>query len=130
MNSLTSLALLVFVASAFLLVEAGRNGRGKQVREKIPDEDEYVGSVEECATTNERNCSYHRRQGCDCMPPLPNGRNRFLNYFYSPKKNRCFLSPAGLDSGCNSFENEDDCWRECVRKKPRSKRVVGKQKKN
>uniref|UniRef100_A0A023FFB1 Putative secreted protein n=1 Tax=Amblyomma cajennense TaxID=34607 RepID=A0A023FFB1_AMBCJ len=117
MRSLTSLALLAFIAGTVVLVAAAK-GR-KRVIEMSIEEEDFVGSGNECRLNKKGICP---RTACYCRPPLSTYiREDGDRYFFSDTHNQCVKSKDNLGDGCNSFKSMAECKQKCVRKRPAMK---------
>uniref|UniRef100_A0A023FPZ3 Putative tick kunitz 82 n=1 Tax=Amblyomma cajennense TaxID=34607 RepID=A0A023FPZ3_AMBCJ len=111
MSNLPFLTLLAFIAGSLLLVEA--TVRGRERRQVVLNES-YFEESEYCHLKEGESCLY--TEGCTCKPPPTKGYIRERHFFFSPEHGRCFKHPRDIGTGCNSFEKEIDCYRQCERK--------------
>uniref|UniRef100_A0A0C9S478 Putative secreted protein n=1 Tax=Amblyomma americanum TaxID=6943 RepID=A0A0C9S478_AMBAM len=110
MNCLTSLTLLALISGTLLLVAAAHTGREHQ---SLYLNMSYFTETQ-CKLPENGQCEY--TDACFCYPPFGSGRIRTKSYFYSPQHKKCIRASNGIGLGCNSFEDPNECFKQCARK--------------
>uniref|UniRef100_A0A023FSX3 Secreted protein n=1 Tax=Amblyomma cajennense TaxID=34607 RepID=A0A023FSX3_AMBCJ len=122
MSSLTSLALVAFIASTLLLVEAAKDAKKARPGEPLVLKLSYFHDCKE----PQGKCN--DPDPCFCRPPTGYIRNE--GYFYSDEYKKCIKPRNGVGEGCNSFKTYKECWRKCERKYSGRKYILQNEAKN